>query len=279
MHTTETSGMDIIQRNFFRILRSGAFGNHSTIEPMSPFKWRRLMQMVDAQEVVPVFINGINKHSLDEGLRLPISIVEEVKARMVNIRPATGPVPKDVRLSSHYLNHKLRNIIDSERHSIDTSTETIDILKLIVANSQSMLNRGMSLDGIIRLGQYLRTKGDKVDFVKLESWLDSLQLRAVAELQGNILIALFGFEEEEFPFIRKHDKAAYKLTLRSIADLAKDTAQEWHFKQNSAGFVRNNGTVLRRNLRRSFRYFGYLPLETISNFANNFIRSLSEIEE
>lgn len=279
MQSTETPGMDVIQRNFFRILSSGAFNSQSNIEPMSPFKWRRLMQMVDAQQVIPVFVKGINKHSLDEGLRLPDSIIADIKAKMTDNRTLSGKVPEKVKLSSRLLNHRLKGIIYNELHSIDTSTEALDILKLIVSNSQSMLTRGMDLDGIITLGQYLRTRGDKVDFVKLDTWLSSLMLHSMAELQGNILISVFGFDEDELPFVTKYDQKAYKLTLRSVSDLAKDTAQEWHFKQNSAGFVRNNGAVLRRNLRRSLRYVGYAPLEMVSNFANNFVRSLSEIEE
>lgn len=279
MQSTETPGMDVIQRNFFRILSSGAFNSQSNIEPMSPFKWRRLMQMVDAQQVIPIFVKGINKHSLDEGLRLPDSIIADIKARMNDNRTLSGKVPEKVKLSSRLLNHRLKGIIHNELHSIDTSIEALDILKLIVSNSQSMLTRGMDLDGIITLGQYLRTRGDKVDFVKLDTWLSSLMLHPMAELQGNILISVFGFDEDELPFVTKYDQKAYKLTLRSVSDLAKDTAQEWHFKQNSAGFVRNNGAVLRRNLRRSLRYVGYAPLETVSNFANNFVRSLSEIEE
>jgi len=279
MQSTETPGMDVIQRNFFRILSSGAFNSQSNIEPMSPFKWRRLMQMVDAQQVIPVFVKGINKHSLDEGLRLPDSIIADIKARMNDNKTLSGKVPEKVKLSSRLLNHRLKGIIHNELHSIDTSIEALDILKLIVSNSQSMLTRGMDLDGIITLGQYLRTRGDKVDFVKLDAWLSRLMLHPMAELQGNILISVFGFDEDELPFVTKYDQKAYKLTLRSVSDLAKDTAQEWHFKQNSAGFVRNNGAVLRRNLRRSLRYVGYAPLETVSNFANNFVRSLSEIEE
>lgn len=279
MQSTETPGMDVIQRNFFRILSSGAFNSQSNIEPMSPFKWRRLMQMVDAQQVIPVFVKGISKHSLDEGLRLPDSIIADIKARMNDNKTLSGKVPEKVKLSSRLLNHRLKGIIHNELHSIDTSIEALDILKLIISNSQSMLTRGMDLDGIITLGQYLRTRGDKVDFVKLDAWLSSLMLHPMAELQGNILISVFGFDEDELPFVTKYDQKAYKLTLRSVSDLAKDTAQEWHFKQNSAGFVRNNGAVLRRNLRRSLRYVGYAPLETVSNFANNFVRSLSEIEE
>lgn len=101
----------------------------------------------------------------------------------------------------------------------------------------------------------------------------------MAQLQGSILIAFFGFEQNELPFVIKEEPNAYKLTIKTVLNLAKDTTKEWHFKQNSAGFVRNNGAVLRKNLRRSLRYIEYAPIETTSNFINNFLKSLSEIEE
>ena len=279
MQPIESSDMDVIQRNFFRILCSGAFGTQSSIEPMSPFKWRRLMQMVDAQQVMPIFINGVAKHSMDEGLNLPDSIIADIKAKQGERKSLAARIPASVKLSNRLLNRRLRNLMYNELHSIDTSVEALDMLKLIVSNSELMFTRGMNLGGIITMGEYLRTRGDKVDFVKLESWLNSLQLHAMAELQGNVLISVFGFEEDELPFVTKSDPKAYRLTLRSISDLAKDTAQEWHFKQNSAGFVQNNNAVLRRNLSRSLRYVGYAPIETTSNFFHNFVRSLSEIEE
>lgn len=279
MKSIESSEMDIIQRNFFRILSSGAFATQSNLEPMSAFKWRRLIQMVEAQQVMPVFINGIARHSLDEGLNLPESIIADIKAKNEDRKTLSARIPKTVRLSNTLLNRRLKNLIYNELHSIDTSVETLDLLKLIVSNSETMFTRGMNLGGIITMGEYLRTRGNKVDFVKLEPWLRTLQLQAMAELQGNVLISVFGFEEDEIPFVTKSDPNAYRLTLRSISDLAKDTAHEWHFKQTSTGFVQNNGAVLRRNLSRSLRYVGYAPIETTSNFLSNFVRSLSEIEE
>ena len=78
------------------------------------------------------------------------------------------------------------------------------------------------------MGEYLRTRGNKVDFVKLENWLNTLQLSAMAELQGNVLISVFGFDEDEIPFVTKTDPNAYRLTLRSI--------QTWQ------GTLRMNGT-------------------------------------
>lgn len=55
--------MEIIQRNFFRLLRSGAFADDELLEPMSAFKWRRLYQMVEVQGVADVFLRGVQKHS------------------------------------------------------------------------------------------------------------------------------------------------------------------------------------------------------------------------
>ena len=272
--------MDIILRNFFNIIRSGAFNDKSRIEVMSPFKWRRLFLMVEEQNVVNLFVRGVNANADDENLNIPSGLVDEIQKSLgVSESKIARQEDNIVALSNKFFNKKLRKIIDRERHSIDTSVEALDVLKLIVFNTNAMLNHGISLGGIIKLGQFLRSKGDKVDFIKLESWLISLRLIRMAQLQGSILIAFFGFEQNELPFVIKEESNAYKLTIKTVLNLAKDATEEWHFKQNSAGFVRNNGAVLRKNLRRSLRYIEYAPIETTSNFINNFLKSLSEIEE
>ncbi|WP_288490354.1 hypothetical protein [uncultured Prevotella sp.] len=282
MKAVDFKDMAIIERNFFKILQYGAFDTHFPIEPMSSFKWKRLIQMVEAQGVVSTFIDGINKYASGDNLQLPEDIVALIKEKAKHI-PASpfDKLPKEIKLSNSILNHRLQNIIKNEIHAIDTSVETIDLLKIIIINSKAMLNHGMSLEGIISLGKYLRTsgKGDRIDVLKLEKWISYLFFQSIAQLQGNILISVFGFDQDEIPFVEEYESRAYKLTMKSISDLAKDTAQEWHFRQNSLGFVRNNNAVLRRNLRRSFRYINYFPIETVSNFINNFTKSLKEIEE
>ena len=51
--------MDIIQRNFFRLLLSGSLGMFEKIEPMSAFKWNRLMQIARIQGVSDITLKGI----------------------------------------------------------------------------------------------------------------------------------------------------------------------------------------------------------------------------
>ena len=263
--------MNIITRNFFRLLRSGALNEYEPMEPMSAFKWRRLDQMVHAQHVERAALKGIKNHQFDEMMNIPEDLANQT--------PDNSAHQEEPRLSNHYLNFRLSRIENAERHAIDTNVDALNVLKIIVGNVSSMLNHGTMLSGIIKLGSYLRNKGDKVDFVKLDTWLGKLQLRRMAQLQGSMLMSVFNFEQDELPFVRHVEAAANKLVLRSVTHSASDTAEEWHFRQLSSGFVQNNSALLRRNLRRSLRYITYAPLETVSNFFNNFARSLQEIEE
>lgn len=263
--------MNIITRNFFRLLRSGALNEYEPMEPMSAFKWRRLDQMVHAQHVERAALKGIKNHQFDEMMNIPEDLASQT--------PDNSAHQEEPRLSNHYLNFRLSRIENAERHAIDTNVDALNVLKIIVGNVSSMLNHGTMLSGIIELGSYLRNKGDKVDFVKLDTWLGKLQLRRMAQLQGSMLMSVFNFEQDELPFVRHVEAAANKLVLRSVTHSASDTAEEWHFRQLSSGFVQNNSALLRRNLRRSLRYITYAPLETVSNFFNNFARSLQEIEE
>ena len=231
--------MNFLQRNLFTKLRADNFGIKEEMEPMTTFKKKKIAQML----------------------------------KNVNDVPAG-----EVKMNNSFLNRRLSKIQEDERHAIDTSIETIYLLRIIVANVNGMLANGINLRGIIQLGDYLRTRGDKVDFVKLEKWLRKLRIQRMAQLQGSVLILFFEFEQDEIPFVRRVERGAYKLTLRSLYYNSLDQ-QEILFEQTQAGFVRTTGGTMRKNLRRSMRYLEYAPIETISNFCNNFYRSLSEIEE
>ena len=161
--------------------------------------------------------------------------------------------------------------------SVD-SIETLYLLRLLVSNINGILANGISIRGIIQLGQYLRTRGDKVDFIKLESWLRKLHIQRMAQLEGSVLITFFDFEKDEIPFVHRVEKGAYKLTLRSLYYNTQET-KDIEFEQTATGFVRTTGGTMRKNLRRSMRYITYAPIETISNFTHKVFRSLSEIEE
>ena len=184
----------------------------------------------------------------------------------------------EVAMHSGFLNKRLIKIQQDEPHAIDTSMETIYLLRLIVSNVNAMYSGGISLRGIIQLGQYLRTRGDKVDFVKLDTWLTKLHIQRMAQLEGSVLIQFFNFEQDEIPFVKMVERGASKLTVRSLYYNIKDM-EDIKFQESQVGFVHTTGGTMRKNLRRSMRYFGYAPIETTCNFLNSFFKSLSEIEE
>lgn len=266
--------MDIIQRNFFRLLRSGVLNEYESLEPMSNFKWNRLFQIIKVQGVEDIALKGIKNHTYDENANIPKPLVDTLLD--VEEEPADQSLPQ---MCNSILRKRLKKIQSEERHHIDASMTTLDLLNIIVKNTESILNSGISLKYISEIGSFLRTRGDKVDFVKLDNWLSSLHIQRMAQLEGSILISVFGFEEDEIPFVKKVEKSAYKLTIQTLARTEKETAKEWNFRQSNIGFVHNNSKVLRRNLRRSIRHIDYAPIETVSNLIHNFAKSLSEIEE
>ena len=231
--------MDFLQRNLFTQLRSHNFGTQEEQEAMTTFKKKKIAQMMKNLNNVP-----------------------------------SG----EVLMHNSFLNRRLTKIQKEEPHVIDTSMETVYLLRLIVSNANAMLSGGISIRGIIQLGQYLLTRGDKVDFVKLDNWLTKLHLQRMAQLEGSVLSTFFNFEQDEIPFVKLVERGAYKLTLRSLYYNIKDM-EDIKFQQSQVGFVHTTGGSMRKNLRRSMRFFGYAPIESASNFFNGFFRSLSEIEE
>lgn len=231
--------MDFLQRNLFKQLRAENFDTKEQLEPMTTFKKKKIAQMMKNVNDVP-----------------------------------SG----EVVMHNSFLNKRLLKIQQDEPHAIDTSMETIYLLRLIVSNIDAMYAGGISLRGIIQLGQYLRTRGDKVDFVKLDNWLTKLHIQRMAQLEGSVLINFFDFEKDEIPFVKTVERGANSLTLRSLNYNIKDM-EDIKFQESQVGFVHTTGGTMRKNLRRSMRYFGYAPIETTSNFLNNFFKSLSEIEE
>lgn len=271
---------NIIQRNLFRLVRAGSFGDTTEeIEPMSAFKWQKLCRIVEAQQLDWYFNEGVNVCREQPGCNVPSSLLTKGEPNQRYALHNFRKLSAEIHLDTPVLNKRLHKIFNEEIHAIDTSAETLTMLAIITDTLNDMLNKGMVLHGVICLGTYLREKGDKTDFDKLDRWLGKLALRRMAQLQGSILVSLFHFTPDEIPFVKRIEPSAYRLTLRSLAHTQHDNANEWHFRQGNAGLIHNNNAALRRNLRRSVCYVNYAPIETIGNFVNKFARSLSEIEE
>ena len=105
--------MDIIKRNFFRLLRSGALNEYVTLEPMTTFKWNRLFQMAASQNVVSIALKGIKNHQYDNNIHMPQKLILDLQEMTDKDEQEWVTNP---HLSNPTLNKRLKKIRHDERH-------------------------------------------------------------------------------------------------------------------------------------------------------------------
>ena len=77
--------MDITTRNFFRLLRAGAFGTTEEIEPLSAWKWKRLYQLSLMQGVSALMFDGLMRCNDQFFVQLPDGLKEEWRNTTLHI--------------------------------------------------------------------------------------------------------------------------------------------------------------------------------------------------
>lgn len=282
--------MNIIKRNFLRLLRLGAFGENEVIEPMSKFKWEVIFHIANIHNVVGVIFDGIAKNKENEAL-IPQDIIlkykkildEEgygIKAQTTGARPSVQlPDAGLSHMCNGFLNARLKRIRENEPQSTDASVETLNMLDIIVQATECTMTYGLSFATILRIGIYLRVDGDKIDFVKLGNWLRKLNLTRMAQLEGSILIDIFGFEMDEIPFVNKLEPSAHKIAIEALEKPIRIDIEEWKISQKSTIFLANNSKAMMKTVKNCMKYFFFAPVEASSNFLHRFASSLSNLEE
>ena len=342
--------MNITQRNFFRLLRAGAFGTEEQIEPMSAWKWRQVLQWAQALALAPLLYDGqeacreqffmrltddLTRQwqeatlQAEQRYRQASSEVAELLATLgerqlrpmlmepwtsgtlfprpdhhhvgaVNIyfpfatqgnkadewAKANGSKADDSRkhllryqwksllvehrqrmltLSNKLNNHTLQNIIEQERldggtthvviagQRIETVAPTLTMLVTLLSIVKATLHEGIQLWQVVDLGRQLRTQGDRVDFVKLQGWIERLHFTRMALLVGQMLTGLLGFTPDEIPFMPSPAGAP---------DL--DNITEGLFRDSS---------------RRPTKYLRYCPGESLSSVVASITHSLGNVQE
>lgn len=282
--------MNIIKRNFLRLLRLGAFGENEVIEPMSKFKWEVIFHIANIHNVVGLIFDGIAKNKENEAL-IPQDIIlkykkildEEgygIKAQATGSRPSVQlPDAGLSHMCNGFLNARLKRIRENEPQSADASVETLNMLDIIVQATECTMTYGLSFATILRIAIYLRVDGDKIDFVKLENWLRKLNLTRMAQLEGSILIDIFGFEMDEIPFVNKMEPSAHKIAIEALEKPIRIDIEEWKIRQKSTIFLANNSKAMMKTVKNCMKYFFFAPVEASSNFLHRFASSLSNLEE
>jgi len=369
--------MDVVERNFFRLLRSGTFGDKEQVEPMSEWKWQRVYQLSLMHGVAALVWDGVVKHHDDFFMQLSnkqadewqhkVNEVEETSKTMdicvstlfstlnhQQLRPilmkgqsicTLYPIPTHrtcgdidiffpytpqakkadqwandngndidnnergklrytwhkmpidhhripLHLTNPLLNHKLQNIVAQEIRGCDSSyviinglrietlPPTLNLLLIITRIARYIINEGISLKQIVDLGVFLRSMGDKVDYLKLQGWIKQLGLQRMARLESAILIHLLHFDEDEMQFVDGKPTEDTSQIESDILQLTTSHSEDWYFTQGKNIFVRtSNSSAMLWHLRHSVRYSRYYPKESLTSFLASLAHSLSHIEE
>lgn len=176
-----TPTKEIIFQNILIKIRNSNFNSKEDSLPMSPWKWRYMEDLL-------LKIDGMTQYNNKEIYQFVSKIQEKRRV----------------------------SIYENERHSIDTSIETLHLLNLIVFNIRQVETNEISIPGIIALGKYLREKGQHVDFVKLEDWIRILNIKKLTSLLASFLVQAFNFEKNEVPFLYSEHKNANELLFNTL---------------------------------------------------------------
>ena len=276
--------INIIQRNFFRLLRSGAFESKEQIEPMSVYKWQKLFQLSLMHDVAGFAYDGLMRckdqffvHLTDSQWKQWENTINDMRKSPHNYDGEDDEFLRADHLTNPILNRKLQSILDDENSDIKSR----QMLLMIIRVSRHILNEGLPVRQLIELGTFLRTDGNGCDATMLEQWIKSLKLQPVACLEASLLIMLLGFSREEISFVGDKDDKNLGHIAQDLIEFTNTRAKDFYFSQDEGNiFVHtSNGSAMLWHIRRSARYFRYYPSETLTNFFASFAHSLSHIEE
>lgn len=274
--------MNIIQRNFFRLIRCGEFKKQEQIEPMSVSKWNKVYQLALMHQVIPSVYAGIMQCQDQFFLHLTEKQINEwEKANTEACRTTKQEEENELLRADHLtnpiLNKRLQAILDDEKSDIATR----QLLLIIIHIARHILNEGVPVYNLVELGKYLTTEGYRVDFQTLNQWLDKLAFTPMTQLEGALLIQMFGFSKDEIPFLAGEPDKRVERVAQELTEFTNTRTEEFYFSQDSESVFlhTSNSSAILGHIRRSAQYFRYLPSETLTNFFASFAHSLSHIEE
>lgn len=277
--------MDIVQRNLFRLLRSGAFQSKEDIEPMSAFKWGRLYQLAVMHDIIPFVYDGIIRskgqffmHLTDRQKKdWEKAIADYHEQEKKKDDQEEDEFLRPDRLTNPLLNSRLQNILDDEHSDVTTR----QLLMILIRVVRHLFNEGMPIRQLTDLGIFMRQNRERINYLAIGKWIKRLRLTQMTQLTGEFLIKLYGFEEEDIPFLKDRKEKKIDHIAQELIEFIDTRSQDWYFTQQDGGiFVHNtNSSATFSHIRRSARYFRYYPSESVTNFFASFVHSLSHIEE
>ena len=268
--------MDVITRNFFRLLRAGAFGQQDMVEPMSVCKWRKALQLSMAHGVEAEAYEGLEVLNNQFFVEIIPADFRAEWAEKASLRRQQQEEQKSADLSkvNQRINKRLKDIADE----IGVSTIEYRILEAMAQLAGTLLTDDYWIKQLLALGELIREQGSKTKRDIIKKGISKLQLGQMVQLEGALLVTLMGVMQEELPFDCQTSR--FTNQVEAIASSVPHGREQWVLSQGDNIFVRTSNTsALVWSARRSARFFRYNPLDSVSQLFTSFAKSLTNIEE
>ena len=278
--------MDIVTRNFFRLLSAGAFGKQDKVEPMSAYKWQKVLQLSILHDVETEAFQGLDVM----GNQFAVQLVSAgVRKKWGDYIEHLASAPLQSHAASPNLNKRLSNHLAMVAEGCDKASVEYMLLEKSIYLAYALLTDDHWVKRMIDLGEVIREgAGAKANQEQLRKWIGKLGLKRVVMLEGALLVELAGFLPEELPSGYQFNSQKSPLLssrmhslVETIASAVPQGQQQIKFSQegNEIFVHTSNANALAKNARRSARFLPYYPVESISQLFSSFASSLTNIEE
>ncbi|MBQ0084673.1 MAG: nucleotidyltransferase family protein [Prevotella sp.] len=169
------------------------------------------------------------------------------------------------------ISHLKPSIMHINATKVEILPATAMIMMLIMNNIKHFMYDEVSIQQLLDIGMLLRKHGDKVDYVKLEGWLEELNMQEMANIIGGMLITMFDFTQDEIPFMKKYDAIQCKNAAIQIFNTNKKNYNEFDIKDRMEKSV--------KNFVGSTSKIKYHPHEILGGYLQQIKKMFSEIEE
>jgi hypothetical protein len=264
--------MDVITRNFFRLLRAGAFGQQDMVEPMSVCKWRKTLQLSMAHGVEAEAYEGLEV--LGDQFFVEV-IPQEFRTEWADVASARRQQQSAIKST---VNERISKRLASIAKDLGEATIEYRILEAMAQLAGSLLTGDYWIRQLLTLGELIREQGHQTKRDIIKKGIGKLHLGQMVQLEGALLVTLMGVMQEELPFDCQTSR--YDAQVEAIASSVPHGREQWILSQGDNIFVRTSNTsALVWSARRSARFFRYNPLDSVSQLFSSFARSLTNIEE
>lgn len=245
--------MDIVARNFFRLLRAGAFRRPEQVEPMSAWKWRQVWRLSMLHGVEAETWEGVKTLHGQFFMRLTDDLRTEWEHSVVGHASQRGE--QDDEEQYNPLTSRQQKRLARIAGDTNARSATYRALVLTVEVANNLLKSGRWVRQLLALARLLEAEGRFIDAGQLDEWASDVGRGRMLQLEGLLLVQLLGVDADNVTFYTPSGDE--RKDRRMVEDVV-----------NALWATRPN-----------MRFIKYFPQESLTSYTASVVQAIVNVEE